>query len=105
MTMWMFLAIAVTVSAAMGVLREAILGRGRRRDTETGLTDLRSRLDMLESRSRETPLLAAPESARMEELEQRIRTLETIITQADELLEKQFHAAARGQTGGRRSDP
>lgn len=92
--LWTFLIVAVIFGSISSVLNSMIRRRQVRADHEL-VDDLQQRITQLEGQVQALPALPPHEERRVGEIEGRIQALETIITNADEALEKRFRDAAR----------
>jgi len=99
--LWVFLIIAV-VFGTIGSVARAAISRGKASAAERELESLRVRVAELEAAHGDHPALPPHQEGRVDEIEQRLQSLETIVTGADELLEQRLREAARDQ--GKRSD-
>ena len=92
--LWVFLTVAVIFGSLSSVIRAGLRRGGSRADARE-LADLRARVAELEGQVGTRPALPPHDIKRVGELESRIESLETIVTGADELLEKRLRDAAR----------
>jgi hypothetical protein len=97
--LWVFLIIAV-VFGTIGSVARAAINRGKASAAERELESLRTRLAALEAAHGKRPALPPHQENRVGEIEQRLQSLETIITGADELLEQRLREVARTQIEG-----
>ncbi|MFH1809920.1 MAG: hypothetical protein ABIJ09_14340 [Pseudomonadota bacterium] len=96
--LWVFLIVVVVFGSVSSVLRAA-LHRGQRTASERELESLRTRMAEIEGHLGLQQALPAPERQRGGELERRVEALETIVTGADELLEKRLREASHEHAG------
>lgn len=92
--LWVFLIVAV-LAGTLSSVAKSLFGRPRSRHAAHELNELRARLAELEGQVGERPLLPPHTQKRVDNLEQRVQNLETIVTGADELLENRLREAAR----------
>jgi len=91
--LWGFLIVAVIFGTIASVVNTAINRRGAADSKE--LTALRQRLAELETRVKERPQLPPHVEDEFKEVEQRVQALETIVTGADEQLERRLKEVAQ----------
>lgn len=92
--MWNFLIVAVIFGTLSSVLNSLIRRKHSREDHEL-VEGLQKKIQLLETKLGDLPALPPHEQRRVGDIENRIQALETIITDADEALEKRFHDAAQ----------
>ena len=89
-----FATVAVVFGTLAGVIRIALL-RGRTTVASSQMNELLQRMASLEAAVQRPLALPVPDERRVNDLEHRLQALETIVTGADELLERRLQESAQ----------
>lgn len=92
--LWVFLIVAVVFGSVSSVLRAAI-SRGKNTSGSGELYALRERVAELEAQQKKFVAMLPAHGSGQNDFEQRLQALETIVTAADERLEKSLREVAQ----------